>query len=159
MQRPDKDIIRRILTQAKKATLPRPDSFKNTKKNVEVALTLPLISLTDDFFNSSPIIDWYYDDFLTQGGRDQRINKTPTQIARSIPATTAAALISSCPIRSLILHERRDVGGEACHKDEGGGVFYYLLFDRSLFAVLVALVAEGVVDGHPASVADVAVSH
>ena len=39
MQRPDKDIIRRILTQAKKATLPRPDSFKNTKKNVEVALS------------------------------------------------------------------------------------------------------------------------
>lgn len=73
MQRPDKDIIRRILTQAKKATLPRPDSFKNTKKNVEVALTLPLISLTDDFFNSSPIIDWYYDDFLTQGGRDHEV--------------------------------------------------------------------------------------
>ena len=59
----------------------------------------------------------------------------------------------------MCIRDSRDVGGEACHKDEGGGVFYYLLFDRSLFAVLVALVAEGVVDGHPASVADVAVSH
>ena len=57
------------------------------------------------------------------------------------------------------LHIGSDVGSEAYHEDEGGGVFYNLLFDRSLFAVLVALVAEGVVDGHPASVADVAVSH
>ncbi len=73
MQRPDTEIIRRILSKAKKATLPHPDSFKNTKKNVEVALTLPLISLTDHFFNSSPICDWYYDDFLTQGGRDQEV--------------------------------------------------------------------------------------
>ena len=76
-----------------------------------------------------------------------------------MPETTIAAPTSSSPIRSLILHERRDVGSEAYHEDEGGGVFYYLLFDRSLFAVLVALVAEGVVDGHPASVADVAVPH
>lgn len=38
-------------------------------------------------------------------------------------------------------------------------MFYYLPFDRSFFAVLVALVAEGVVDGHPASIADVAVPH
>ena len=70
-----------------------------------------------------------------------------------------AAPISSSPIRSLISHERRDVGREACHEEYGGGVFYYLPFDRSLFAVLVALVAVGVVDGHPASVADVAVPH
>ena len=38
-------------------------------------------------------------------------------------------------------------------------MFYYLLFDRSLFAVLVAFFAQGVGDGHPASVADVAVPH
>ena len=76
MQRPDKDIIRRILNESKKATFPRPDSlykFKNTEKNIEVALTLPLISLTDDFFNSSPICNWYYDDFLRQGGRDHEV--------------------------------------------------------------------------------------
>jgi hypothetical protein len=73
MQRPDKDIIRRILNKAKKDTLSRPDFFKNTKKNVEVALTLPLISLRDHCFNSSPICNWYYDDFLTQGERDHEV--------------------------------------------------------------------------------------
>jgi len=67
MQRPDKDIIRCILNKAKKA------DFKNTEKNIGFALTLPLISLTDHFFNSSPICNWYYDDFLTQGGRDHEV--------------------------------------------------------------------------------------
>jgi len=52
-----------------------------------------------------------------------------------------------------------DVGGESCHEKYGGEVFYYLLFDGSFFAVFVALFAQGVGDGHTASVADVAVSH
>ena len=38
-------------------------------------------------------------------------------------------------------------------------MFSDLHFDGFVLAVFVALVAEGVVDGHPASVADVAVSH
>jgi len=38
-------------------------------------------------------------------------------------------------------------------------VFSDLHFDGFVFSVLVASVAKGVVDGHPASIADVAVPH
>ena len=68
MQRPDKDIIRRVLTQAKKFS--RPEVFKNIKENVEIALTLPLVSLGDHCFDSSSVFNWYHGDFLTQGGRE-----------------------------------------------------------------------------------------
>ena len=70
-----------------------------------------------------------------------------------------AAPTSSSPIRSLISHERRDVGRESCHKDKGGGVFYYLPLDRSFFAVCMAFLAQGIFDGHTTPIANVAVPH
>ena len=69
MQRPDKDIIRRIVAQSKR--LNRTDD--HSKKNVEFALNLPLISLTDHFFRESPIQDWYRDIFLKQGKREHEV--------------------------------------------------------------------------------------
>jgi hypothetical protein len=50
MQRPDKDIIRRVL----KTKGHRP----YTKKIIDTALNLPLISLTNEPFVNSPIADW-----------------------------------------------------------------------------------------------------
>jgi len=57
------------------------------------------------------------------------------------------------------LHIGGDVGRESCHKDKGGGVFYYLPLDRSFFAVCVAFLAQGIFDGHTTPIADVAVPH
>ena len=71
MQRPDKDIIRRLLTKAKKFS--RPEVFKSTKENVELALTLPLVSLSDHCFDSSSMFNWYHGDFLTQGEREHEV--------------------------------------------------------------------------------------
>ena len=71
VQRPDKDIIRRVLTQAKKFS--RPEVFKNIKESVELALTLPLVSLGDHCFDSSSMFNWYHGDFLTQGGREHEV--------------------------------------------------------------------------------------
>ena len=49
MQRPDKDIIRRLL---------KDKSNKINKQKIDTALNLPLISLTDENFVEGPIADW-----------------------------------------------------------------------------------------------------
>lgn len=54
MQRPDRDIINRVFNEAKKIK-----KGKNYLTNlIDIALDLPLISLTDHFFVEGPIAKW-----------------------------------------------------------------------------------------------------
>ena len=73
MQRPDTEIIRRILAQSKRVAKRLNRTDDRSEKNVEFALTLPLVSLTDHFFRESPIQDWYCDTFLKQGEREHEV--------------------------------------------------------------------------------------